>query len=326
MTYNETTLFRRFMTNKGVLNNFEYLYVNHRFEPKSIEQYYEDTEADVVIMTAFDFSKCGNSIFNYRYWESLDQKWQFCLKKFREEGKMENPPELRCAKCGKMKPLTDFVLGKMLVPHKFCKECETKLTAVKVASSDKDTFKVCPHCGKKKNISEFYERSSSADGHQSYCKDCMREAKKLLNQKENTEKMEDFTFYDFEKVSPVRERKIEDGYVAINYKNKGSYITLSKRETNDIQSEGLSKVRVRVDNITGAMHLVFNNEHGVAVTFKKSYGYNIKTTNAILSSQQLVDFIVERLNLEKKDGSRYLVNIGNNLSKTDGFLTYNVKR
>ena len=129
MTYNEITLFRRFMTNKGVLNNFEYLFEHHRFEPKTIDQYYDDTSADLVIMTAFDFSKCDRTIFNYAYWEKIDQKWQYCLKMFREEGKMENPPELRCAKCGKMKPITAFNLGKKLVPHKYCKECEGSLVS-----------------------------------------------------------------------------------------------------------------------------------------------------------------------------------------------------
>ena len=65
MTYNEITLFRRFMTNKGVLNNFEYLFSHHRLESKTIDEYYEDASADLVIMTAFDFDRNSFSGIGY---------------------------------------------------------------------------------------------------------------------------------------------------------------------------------------------------------------------------------------------------------------------
>lgn len=80
MTYNEVTLFRRFMTNKGVLNQFEYLFQNHGLEKKTVEQYYDDTSAEFVIMTAFDFSKCEKTVFNYQFWEKIDQKWKEYLE------------------------------------------------------------------------------------------------------------------------------------------------------------------------------------------------------------------------------------------------------
>lgn len=334
MTYNEITLFRRFMTNKGVLNNFEYLFENHRFEQKTIEQYYDDVTADLVIMTAFDFSKCSHTIFNYAYWEKIDQKWQYCLKMFREEGKMENPPTLRCAKCGKMKPLTDFNLGKKLVPHKYCKECEGSLVSAKVSSQGttiKPIMKVCPHCGKTKKIDEFYAKSDAKDGHQTYCKECMREHGRLRSgttgeskQIESTttkdnEKMEDFTFFDFDKKSPVRDRTIEPGKAAINYKKTGAYLSFGITESLDIIKGNLLKMRVRVDNITGAMHFVFNKDQGATAAIRNK-------RNITLMNKQLVDFLMERLHLEAKDGQRYLINIGKNMSNAEGFITYNVTR
>ena len=305
------------MTNKGVLNNFEYLFSHHRLESKTIDEYYEDASADLVIMTAFDFSKCERTIFNYAYWEKLDQKWQFCLKRFREEGKMENPPELRCAKCGKMKPVSAFNLGKKLVPHKFCKECEGLLTAKKVASSatTEGIFKICSHCGKRKNIEEFDLKHDSADGHQNCCKDCMREGKKLLIAKQ--EKMEDFTFYDFDKSSNVRDRVIEAGKAAINYKKTGSYLSFGVNESSAIIKGGLLKMRVRVDNITGAMHFVFNKDQGATAAVRNK-------KNVVLTNKQLVDFLIERLRIEAKENERYLINIGKNLSNTDNFITFNV--
>lgn len=324
MTYNEVTLFRRFMTNKGVLNQFEYLFQNHGLEKKTVEQYYDDSSAEFVIMTAFDFSKCDKTVFNYQFWEKIDQKWQYCLKMYREEGKMENAPELRCAKCGKMKPITDYHLGKNLVPHKFCKECESKVTATKVATTDttKPIFKICAHCGKKKNIDEFYEDSKSPDGHRTYCKDCMREAQRLrymTTPKEKTEsinKMEDFTFFDFDKPNSVRDRAIDEGTAAINYKKKNGYLSFGQSESIGIARSELLKLRVRIDNITGAMHFVFNKDHGAAVTVRNS------KKSICICNQQLVDFLCERLNLEKKDGSRYIIKIGKNLSNTEDFVTY----
>ena len=339
MTYNEVTLFRRFMTNKGVLNNFEYLYQQHKFDMRPVAQYYEDTAADLVIMTAFDFDKCGSTIYSYSYWEKLDQKWQFCLKQFRLEGKMENPPAQRCSKCGKMKPITEYILGKRLVPHKFCKECEENLVARKVEKNQRRDWlgqpaekitKTCPHCGKRKSIDEFYKNASKKDGHQPYCKDCMREyirvrlrAKEKEQTKSTTQttvKMEDFTFYDFDKTGTISDRVIDKGKAAINYKNKkGSYLSFGIRESSEIISKGLLKMRVRVDNITGAIHLLFNKEQGApaAVRNKK---------NITLVNQQLVDFLADRLGLEKKPGVRHIINIGDNISNSDGFVTYGVTK
>lgn len=319
MTYNEIVLFRRFMTNKGVLNTFEHFFEVYGLEKKTVDEYYDDASAEFVIMTAFDFSKCERTIFNYSCWEKIDQKWQHCLKRFREEGKMENPPELRCAKCGVMKPVSAFHLGKNLVPHKYCKECESGFVAKKAASCDSKTgiFKICSHCGKKKGLDEFYEKKDSIDGHANYCKDCMREAQRLrYNPKnENIQNMEDFTFYDFEQRSSVRERTLNDGQAAINYKKKGSYVTFNLTASNEIRNAGLNRVRVRIDHITGDMHLVFNKEHGAMVTLKNK-------KNVTVSNQQMVDFLMDRLHLDKKEGTRHVIKVGANLSNVDEFITY----
>ena len=321
MTYNEITCFRRFMTNKGVLNNFEFLFLNHGFEKKTVEQYYDDADAEFVIMTAFDFSKCKNTTLNYNYWEKINDKWLFCLKRFREEGKMENPPEMRCSKCGKMKPISEFHLGKNLVPHKQCKMCETKLVARKVATSNttEGIFKICEHCGKKKPIDEFHPKRDSPDGHSNYCKDCIHEASRLRYNPQTNDKtnMEDFTFFDFDKPTGVRERTIQEGQAAINYKKKGSYLTFGQKETHDLYSLGLNKIRIRLDNITGAVHLVFNKDKGAAVTLRSG-------KNAVVSNQELINFVMDKLKLQKKDGERHIIDIGCNLSKTNEFITYNI--
>lgn len=323
MTYNEITLFRRFMTNKGVLNTFEYTFQNHGLEKKTIDQYYEDANAEFVIMTAFDFSKVDRTVYNYSFWEKINDKWQFCLKRYRDEGKMENPPELRCAKCGKMLPISAFNLGKNLVPHKNCKECETKLVARKIATSDttEGIFKICAHCGKKKPIDEFHQKRDSPDGHSNYCKDCIHEANRLRYNPQPNEQttMEDFTFFDFDKPTGVRERMIQEGQAAINYKKKGSYLTFGQKETSDLFSAQLNHVRIRVDNITGAVHMVFNKDKGAAVTLRSG-------KNAVIGNQELINFVMDKLKLDKKEGERYMIDIGKNLSNTEDFITYNLIR
>ena len=66
MTYDETTLWRRFMHSKATLNNFEYLFHSHRFYKRDLEQNLEDTAAEDVLLSAFDFSGAGNTIFGYQ--------------------------------------------------------------------------------------------------------------------------------------------------------------------------------------------------------------------------------------------------------------------
>jgi hypothetical protein len=128
--------------------------------------------------------------------------------------------------------------------------------------------------------------------------------------------MEDFTFFDFDKPNSVRDRAIDEGTAAINYKKKNGYLSFGQSESIGIARSELLKLRVRIDNITGAMHFVFNKDHGAAVTVRNS------KKSICICNQQLVDFLCERLNLEKKDGSRYIIKIGKNLSNTEDFVTY----
>lgn len=315
MTYDETTLFRHFMQSKGVLNNFEYLYRNHRFDDRSIEEFYEETPADAVIMTAFDFSGFRNSIFSAKYWESLDSKWQWCLHDFRTQGtKVE--PRVRCGKCGKMKYESEFRYTKSGRLHKFCIECEGGKPTV-VPPPPPPKTKVCSRCGKEKPLEEFNICNSTKDGRHAYCRECMREynREKTQSQTQTKEKtnMEDYTFYDFEKQPSTH--RIVQGTAALNFKNSNKYLIFGIEESRYISKSGLLKMRIRVDNITGALHFVFNKTQGATAAVKDN---NVKVVNA-----DLVDFLMNYLSLGKKEG-RYIINIGNDLSKTKDYITYKV--
>lgn len=318
MTYDETTLFRNFLRNKGMLNNFEFFYEHHRFDKKSIVEYYDDTPAEQVIMTAFDFSKPKNTIFGYKYWDDLNTKWLKVLKSFYENNKkIDNTPLVRCGKCGKMLPEKEFRVRKNGLLHKFCITCEGGKPLEK-----KDT-KVCARCGEEKPLDEFYNQPSTRDGKASYCKECVKELSKEIyyNKKEkqqsNENNMEDYTFYDFDN-SNQDSRIIAEGTAVIYYRTKNKYLIFGKTESEEILRSGLVKMRVRVDNITGAIHFLFNKEQGAAS--------NTKSKNVRFTNSELVEFLMVQLGLERKEGSRYIISIGQNLSRTSDFITYKVSK
>lgn len=318
MTYDETTLFRNFLRNKGILNNFEFFYQHHRFDKKSIVEYYDDTPAEQVIMTAFDFSKPKNTIFGYKYWDDINEKWLKVLKSFYENSKkIDNTPLVRCGKCGKMLPETEFRVRKNGLLHKFCITCEGGKPLEK-----KDT-KVCTRCGEEKPRDEFYNSPSSKDGKASYCKECVKELSREIyyNKKEkqqsNENNMEDYTFYDFDN-SNQDSRIIAEGTAVIYYRTKNKYLIFGKTESEEILRSGLVKMRVRVDNITGAIHFLFNKEQGATS--------NTKSKNVRFTNSELVEFLMVQLGLERKEGSRYIISIGQNLSRTSDFITYKVSK
>lgn len=317
MTYDETTLFRNFLRNKGILNNFEFFYQHHRFDKKSIVEYYDDTPAEQVIMTAFDFSKPKNTIFGYKYWDDINEKWLKVLKSFYENNKkIDNTPLVRCGKCGKMLPEKEFRVRKNGLLHKFCITCEGGKPLEK-----KDT-KVCARCGEEKPLDEFYNQPSSRDGKASYCKECAKELSRetYFNKKEkqsNENNMEDYTFYDFDN-SNQDSRIIAEGTAVIYYRTKNKYLIFGKTESEEILRSGLIKMRVRVDNITGAIHFLFNKEQGATS--------NTKSKNVRFTNSELVEFLMVQLGLERKEGSRYIISIGQNLSRTSDFITYKVSK
>ena len=125
MTYDETTLFTKFMQGKGVMNNFEYLYRSHRFDKRELETYLDEVAAEDVILSAFDFTGAGNTIFGFKYWKDIDQKWQAKLTEFRNTGILTaDEAEVYCPHCMRVLPRTAFATKSNGVLHKHCRECE----------------------------------------------------------------------------------------------------------------------------------------------------------------------------------------------------------
>ena len=126
MTYDEITLFRKFLTDKGTLNNFEYFYANHRFKRISIDAYLEQVAPEDAILDAFDMGEARNTIFNFQYWKKLDEKWQRKLQDFRETGKIDVPEQkIYCPHCKRLMPKSSFLYNSKGQLHKHCQECES---------------------------------------------------------------------------------------------------------------------------------------------------------------------------------------------------------
>lgn len=125
MTYDETTLFTKFMQGKGVLNNFTYLFDSHKFDKRDLNTYLDEVAAEDVILSAFDFTGAGNTIFGFKYWKDIDQKWQAKLTEFRNTGILTaDEAQVYCPHCQRVLPRTAFATKSNGVLHKHCRECE----------------------------------------------------------------------------------------------------------------------------------------------------------------------------------------------------------
>ena len=90
----------------------------------------------------------------------------------------------KCNKCGKEKPLKDFVKNKKCKDGYAgqCKECryeyiakwDAKREAAVEQTETVQIGKTCKKCGKAKPITEFDKNKNSKDGHTWQCKECRR--------------------------------------------------------------------------------------------------------------------------------------------------------
>lgn len=128
--------------------------------------------------------------------------------------------------------------------------------------------------------------------------------------------MEDFTFYDFGNGSSCR---IGDDQIAINHKKNNYSITFSQTKSKEILKSGLKRVRIRVDNITGEIHFVINNDFG-AILGRTGSGSSV---NVKIGNKQLVKFLCNRLKFDEKS-DRDLVYISNDLANNKDYITYKI--
>lgn len=139
----------------------------------------------------------------------------------------------------------------------------------------------------------------------------------VFDDNENKNDMEDFTFYDFtykNRCSSIGENKF-----ALNNTEKTCCLTFNVETSAEIIKNGLLFLRLRVDNITGDMHLVFTKDTGLKLQLSGSS----TRKNVLAKNKSLVAMLSERLGISKQSG-RYLVGISGNMANSTEYLTYKI--
>lgn len=338
MTYDEITLFRRFLTAKGTLNNFEYFYANHRFKRISIDAYLEQTDPEDVILNAFDMGEARNTIFNFQYWKKLDEKWQRKLQEFRETGKMDVPEQqVYCPHCKRMMPKSSFLYNSKGQLHKHCQECESgefdrvkkekEKAAKEQEQKEKQVRQLEIEIGEKQaklqrltGATETIDRQREKEiehalNYAAQVSD--KEIPEPIITPTTPKKMEDFTFFDFDKKSSLV-NSIGPNKFAINNK-KGNYtVVMNIEDSKAIIDANLMRLRLRQDNITGALHFVFNSTVGATCVIKNK-------KNVAVANKDMVEFLVKALGYASTT-ERVLVEISDNLSRTRDYVTFLIKK
>ena len=197
---------------------------------------------------------------------------------------METKELKRCRTCGLL-----FSIGGFYKGRQSCKKCESlKQSSIRqrrnLTSDFKKVYaKTCIYCGETKSVSEFRRDSSKTDGYGSYCKECMRTGVKKNNvNNQINNKMEDFTFYDFEKKHTGR--TLEGLQFSVNRKPGQCMVYFNPLLSEMISKKRLTHLRVREDNITGELHFVFNKERGIPINAKDNHVKNIIVRNKELTT------------------------------------------
>lgn len=334
MTYDETTLWRRFMQSKATLNNFEYLYRSHRFDKRDLEQYLEETDAEDVLLSAFDFSGAGNTIFGYQYWKNLDEKWQSKLREYRDTGNMgTDQTQVKCPHCNRLLPASQFATKSKGTLHKHCKECESGEWDRKRREQEREeerrklewevsvkeywlqkTTKVCSRCGKRKLKDEFAASDVTEDGLQSWCNACQSVMESASNHVDNQEKKEEQKPTAVEKTSSP---KLGEYDATLHYKEGQKSITFNSILSKVLQKGRFTKCYLNSDS-KHRQFLIFNNAEGANIVSVSSRSSMLLGIN----SAEICRSLATRFNLSI--GETFYLHITRNMSRKDDIATIEI--
>ena len=127
---------------------------------------------------------------------------------------------------------------------------------------------------------------------------------------------EDYSYFDFVSVRGGRE-KMNANQCSLNFTKHTRGITINQEVTRYLSERNLNKVRIRYDNITGDVCLVFNREIGTIIT--KS---GRKNFNFCIFNKKFAEKIAELLNLPLSEHT--ILNLGNNTSRNDICACYRI--
>ncbi len=348
MTYDEITVFRRFLKDKGVLGNYEFFYKAHRYDKIELDYFLEQVEAEGAILRAFDTECAGNTIFSEKYWDDLNKKWIKRLRDFRLTGDMTSQELVQCQHCKRTLSVSAFVLGAHGL-HKHCKECESgewdsklreqakaekererkqkEISALEKEIADKQyalelrkaklngetTTKVCAHCGKRKLRSEFSPSDTSEDGLQSWCNRCQE---KMTNVSDNADQLAERSAAKEEEVRPSAPR-LGEYDATLHYKQAQKSITFNATLSELIREGHFTKCYLNTDR-QQRHFLIFNHAEGANVS---TLGHRSAVLSCVYSSD-ICSALAKHFQL--KIGDSYYLHITRNLSRTADFITIEV--
>ena len=293
MTNDETILFIQFLKDKGMLQNYEYFYLNHRLDKRTLEAFMEQTDARDVILHAFDIGAAPNSIFNVKYWQQLNAKWTKKLEEFTGNDKTIPGDPLRCEHCGRALPRSSFAVGKKGQLHKYCMECE---------SGEWDRKR---------------KEKEAADKEREKQEKAMRQLEKEIAEKRA--KLERISTACPAPVKPDRltAPKLDEYHATMHYKKAQKSITLNAVLSEQIRQGEFTKCFLNSDR-QHRMFLLFNRSDGANITGASSMAQSLLNVN----SADMVRALAARFNLE--EGDNYYLRITRNLSRVDNLLNVEV--
>ena len=315
MTYNETILWQRFMQDKGVLNNFEYLYRAHRFDKRSLEQYLEETEAEDVILNGFDFSGARNTIFDFKYWKALNEKWQRRLREFRDTGKMEEEAQILCAHCKRVLPKSAFEYTTKGILHKHCKECESGEWDRRRKEQEKAAKELE---NKQKEVRELEKAIADKQWSLSVKQAALAKIKGEIQPEQPAATVEPEAHVS-RPVTPdkLTAPKLGEYDATLHFKKGQKSITFNAVLSAQLQKGQFTKCFLNADR-QHRMFLLFNRVDGSNVTGVSSRASMLLGVNSV----EICRTLAARFNLE--EGDNYYLHITRNLSKTSNYLTVEV--
>lgn len=133
-------------------------------------------------------------------------------------------------------------------------------------------------------------------------------------------KQEDYQWFDFDKSCRGGHRGgLDESTIRVSAtKSKWHAVYFNHKISEEIKGSELTRMRIRVDLVTGDMHLIFNKDRGATV--------NIKTRFVQINNKELVEFLMDKMGKEYDENNHVLfsVHVSPNLSNSQKFLTYKI--
>ena len=313
MTYDEITLWRRWMQGKGMLNNFEYLYNSHRFDKRELDEFLEDVAAEDVILSAFDFSGAGNTIFSFKYWKDLDSKWQLRLREFRDNGDMIEAQTVVCINCKRRLPRSAFAMTNKGLLHKHCKECESGEWARQKREAEKqkkDKERLEKEIAQKqaeleriKAEQEAAQETAPTPGIDAAPKPAEPAVKPTVAVPVKPDRL----------AAP----RLGEYDATLHYKKGQKSITFNSVLSQQIRDGEYTKCYLNPDRQM-RQFLIFNRVEGANITGASTMAQSLLNVN----SAEIVRALAARFGLD--EGDNYYLHITKNLSKVNEFMTVEV--